>query len=96
MIKKIAILTSGGDAPGMNGAIRSITRSALSRGIKVMGVKDGYVGLINDDIVDLKRLDVSGIITRGGTMLGSARVPGFREVAVQQLAVDNIKKHNIF
>lgn len=95
MIKKIAILTSGGDAPGMNAAIRSITRSAIARNIKVMGIRDGYMGLINDDFYDLGRLDVSGIIVRGGTMLGSARVPGFSERAVQDLAVDNLLKHEV-
>lgn len=95
MIKTIAVLTSGGDSPGMNAAIRSITRSSISRGIKVMGIRDGFLGLINDDIFEMSRFDVSGIITRGGTMLGSARVPGFTERAVQELALDNIKKHNI-
>ncbi len=95
MIKKIAVLTSGGDAPGMNATIRSITRSAIARGIKVMGIRDGFLGLINDDIFELYRPDVSGIIIRGGTMLGSARVPGFTERAVQDLALTNLKKHNI-
>lgn len=95
MIKTIAVLTSGGDSPGMNGAIRSITRSSIARGIKIMGVRDGFLGLINDDIFELESFDVSGIITRGGTMLGSARVPGFTELAVQDLALQNLKKHEI-
>lgn len=95
MIKKIAVLTSGGDSPGMNAAIRSITRSSIARGIKVMGVRDGFLGLINDDLFEMQRLDVSGIIVRGGTMLGSARVPGFTERAVQDLAINNLKKHEI-
>ena len=95
MIKTIAVLTSGGDSPGMNAAIRSITRSSIARGIKIMGVRDGFLGLINDDIYEMSRFDVSGIIVRGGTMLGSARVPGFTERAVQDLALNNLKKHNI-
>lgn len=95
MIKTIAVLTSGGDSPGMNAAIRSITRSSLSRGIKVYGIRDGFLGLINGDIFEMTRFDVSGIITRGGTKLGSARVPGFTARAVQDLALNNLKKFNI-
>ncbi|NLC54648.1 MAG: 6-phosphofructokinase [Erysipelothrix sp.] len=95
MIKTIAVLTSGGDSPGMNAAIRSITRSAIARGIKVMGVRDGFLGLINNDVFEMERSDVSGIIVRGGTMLGSARVPGFTERAVQDLAIDTFKKNQI-
>ncbi len=95
MIKRIGVLTSGGDAPGMNAAIRSVVRSAAARGIEVMGIRDGYLGLIDGDIFELDKLDVSGIIVRGGTILGSARVPGFKDRSVQQLALDNIKKFNI-
>ncbi|NLY62233.1 MAG: 6-phosphofructokinase [Erysipelothrix sp.] len=95
MIKKIAVLTSGGDAPGMNAAIRSVVRSSMSYGIKVFGVRDGYLGLIHDDIFELGPDDVSGIIVQGGTILGSARVPGFKEAAVRELALENLKKHEI-
>lgn len=95
MIKTIAVLTSGGDAPGMNAAIRAVIRSSLSRGIKVLGVRDGYLGLIHGDVFELEPTDVSGIIVQGGTILGSARVPGFKEEAVQRLALETIKEHKI-
>ncbi len=68
MVKTIAVLTSGGDAPGMNAAIRAVVRSSLSRGIKVLGVRDGYLGLIHGDVFELEPTDVSGIIVRGGTV----------------------------
>lgn len=95
MTKTIAVLTSGGDAPGMNAAIRAVVRSSMAHGIKVYGVRDGYLGLIHGDIFEIEPDDVSGIIVQGGTILGSARVPGFREKAVQQLAIDNIEKFGI-
>ena len=95
MIKRIGVLTSGGDAPGMNAVIRAVTRSATARNIEVMGIRDGYFGLINGDIFQMGKFDVSGIMTRGGTILGSARVPGFREISVQQMAVDNLIKFGI-
>ncbi|NLC34671.1 MAG: 6-phosphofructokinase [Erysipelothrix sp.] len=94
-MKKIAVLTSGGDAPGMNAAIRSVVRSSTARGLKVYGVQNGYLGLIHDDLFELTASDVSGIIIRGGTMLGSARVPGFKGLAVQQLALETLQKHEI-
>ena len=78
MAKAIGVLTSGGDAPGMNAAVRAVTRAALKRGIKVYGIRRGYNGLINGDIVELSARDVSGIIQRGGTMLYTARCPEFR------------------
>ncbi|OCG31140.1 6-phosphofructokinase [Gilliamella sp. Choc4-2] len=95
MIKKIGILTSGGDAPGMNAAIRGVVRTALSEGLDVFGVYDGYMGLCEDRIVQLKRSSVSDIITRGGTFLGSARFPEFKDKAVRQKAIANLKKHQI-
>ena len=72
-IKTIGVLTSGGDAPGMNAAIRAVTRTAIARGIKVKGIKKGYQGLLNEEIIDLEAKDVSDIIHRGGTVLGTAR-----------------------
>ena len=72
-IKTIGVLTSGGDAPGMNAAIRAVVRTAIARGIKVKGIKKGYQGLLNEEIVDLEAKDVSDIIQRGGTILGTAR-----------------------
>lgn len=77
-MKRIAVLTSGGDAPGMNAAIRSVVRTGLSEGWEVLGVRQGYDGLISGNMVPLKARDVSGIIQLGGTILGSARCPEFR------------------
>ena len=78
MIKKIGVLTSGGDAPGMNAAVRAVVRSALSKGMEVYGIRRGYVGLINGDIVKMDERSVSDIIHRGGTTLYTARCPEFR------------------
>ncbi len=78
MIKKIGVLTSGGDAPGMNAAIRAVVRTALSKGMEVYGVKRGYVGLITGDIVKMDERSVSDIIHTGGTILYTARCPEFR------------------
>lgn len=79
MIKKIGVLTSGGDAPGMNAAIRGVVRAALTEGLEVMGIYDGYLGLYEDRMVQLDRYSVSDMINRGGTFLGSARFPEFRD-----------------
>ncbi|MDP5255436.1 MULTISPECIES: 6-phosphofructokinase [unclassified Vibrio] len=95
MIKKIGVLTSGGDAPGMNAAIRGVVRTALSEGYEVYGVYDGYYGLYKDCIKKLDRSSVSDVINRGGTFLGSARFPEFKEVAVREKAIENLKKHGI-
>lgn len=95
MIKKIAVLTSGGDAPGMNAAIRAVVRAGLYEGLEVYGVKDGYSGLYHDKIVKLERHSVSDVINRGGTFLGSARFPQFKEYSYREKAVENLKKHNI-
>jgi len=78
MLKKIGVLTSGGDAPGMNAAIRAVVRSAISKGMEVYGIHRGYVGLISGDIVKMDARSVSDIIHRGGTMLYTARCPEFR------------------
>ena len=72
-IKTIGVLTSGGDAPGMNAAIRAVVRKALANGVKVKGVKKGYQGLLNEEIVEMEKKSVSDIIQRGGTILGTAR-----------------------
>ena len=95
MIKKIGVLTSGGDAPGMNAAIRGVVRTALSKGLEVYGVFDGYLGLYEGRIEKLDRSSVSDVINRGGTFLGSARFPEFREVAVREKAIENLKQHGI-
>ena len=95
MIRKIGILTSGGDAPGMNAAIRAVARVAMANGIEVAGIKDGFKGLVNGDIHDFSRSSVSDIVSRGGTILGTARLPEFKELAVQQKACARLKEANI-
>ncbi|CAM3569164.1 6-phosphofructokinase [Erysipelothrix urinaevulpis] len=94
-MKRIGILTSGGDAPGMNAAIRSVVRSGLSQGIEVFGIYDGYQGLVEDKIRQLDRGDVSDIIIQGGTVLGSARLEEFKLLEIRQKAIENLKKHEI-
>ena len=79
MAKKIGVLTSGGDAPGMNAAVRAVTRAALQKGMEVVGIKRGYNGLLNREIIDMNARSVSGIIQRGGTCLYTARCLEFRE-----------------
>jgi 6-phosphofructokinase 1 len=80
MAKKIGVLTSGGDAPGMNAAVRAVTRAALSKGMEVVGIKRGYVGLLNHEYEEMTARSVSGIIQRGGTCLYTARCPEFRNM----------------
>ena len=87
-IKTIAVLTSGGDAPGMNAAIRAVVRTAIYRGVKVKGVKKGYNGLLNEDIIDMEPRSVSDIIQRGGTILGTARCLEFKRVEYQKKAAE--------
>lgn len=95
MVRKIGILTSGGDAPGMNAAIRAVTRVALSNGIEVVGVRDGYRGLLDENFETMTRSSVSDILDRGGTKLGSARLPEFKEDEVQERCVETMKKSGI-
>jgi 6-phosphofructokinase 1 len=94
-IKRIAILTSGGDAPGMNAAIRAATRAALAQGWAVAGVRNGYAGLIAGNLQALGARDVGGIIQNGGTVLGSARSPEFREAAGRARALANLEAHGV-
>lgn len=94
-MKTIAVLTSGGDAPGMNAAVRAVVRTAISLGMTVKGVRRGYNGLIEGDIVDLDVRSVSDIIHRGGTVLYTARSPKFKTEEGMQLAIENCKKHGI-
>ena len=77
-INCIGILTSGGDAPGMNAAIRAVTRTAIFNGLKVKGIYRGYKGLITNEIMDFKTENVSNIVQRGGTILKTARCPEFK------------------
>ncbi len=92
---KIGILTSGGDAPGMNAAIRAVTRSALTRGMEVCGIMDGYRGLTEGKIIPLDRSSVSDIMIRGGTLLGSARLEEFKLESVQNQAIEVMHSHSI-
>ena len=94
-IKTIGLLTSGGDAPGMNAAIRAVTRSAIYNGFKVKGIYRGYRGLVENDIIDLKTQNVSNIIQHGGTILKTARCKEFKTIEGRQQAYENIKKHGI-
>lgn len=95
MVKKIGILTSGGDAPGMNAAVRAIGRFALQNDIEIYGIYEGFYGLVHDQIEQLDRRSVSDIINRGGTKLKSARFPEFADVEVQKKGVANLHKHGI-
>lgn len=90
-VKRIGVLTSGGDAPGMNACIRAVVRSAVGRGIECVGIRRGWSGLINGDILPLNATSVSRIINRGGTMLYTARSDEFRTEAGQQKAVNTCK-----
>jgi len=94
-IKTIGVLTSGGDAPGMNAAIRAVTRSGIYNGFRIMGIYRGYEGLIHDEVKELTTEDVSGIITRGGTILKSARSKDFMTVEGRQKAYETCKKEGI-
>ncbi len=93
--KRIGVLTSGGDAPGMNAAIRAVTRTALSHGVEVMGIYRGYSGLISGEIKPLKLRDVSNIINKGGTMLYSDRCPEMLTPEGKAAAVENCKRFGI-
>ncbi|MBQ7641232.1 MAG: 6-phosphofructokinase [Acholeplasmatales bacterium] len=92
---RIGVLTSGGDAPGMNACIRAVVRAALASGDQVFGIYDGYRGLIEGKLVEFTRKDVSEILSKGGTILGTARLPEFKYETVRKLAVDKLKKYDI-
>jgi 6-phosphofructokinase 1 len=94
-MKRIAVLTSGGDAPGMNAAIRAVVRTGLDKDWEVFGIRHGYLGLINDYTIPLKARDVGGIIQRGGTMLGSSRCPEFRTEEGRLKALRTLQQHAI-
>ncbi len=94
-VTTIGVLTSGGDAPGMNAAVRAVVRTALSMGIKCYGIRRGYNGLIEGDVFEMNLRDVSDIIHRGGTMLYSARSPLFKTEEGMKAAMDNCKKFGI-
>ncbi len=92
---RLGVLTSGGDAPGMNAAIRAVVRTATSYGWEVSGIRHGYGGLIANEVVVLTARDVGGIIQLGGTMLHSARCPEFHDEPVRRRAVDTVKRHQL-
>ena len=92
---RIGLLTSGGDAPGMNATIRAVVRAAIHYGDKIFGIYDGYRGLVEGKIVEFTRKDVSEILSKGGTILGTARLPEFAYEAVRKIAVDQLRKHDI-
>lgn len=94
-MKKIAVLTSGGDSPGMNAAIRAVVRKAIYHDIEIYGVYQGYLGLINDNIKKLELGSVGDMIQRGGTFLYSARCPEFKEKEVRAKAIENLEKRGI-
>lgn len=94
-INTIGILTSGGDAPGMNAAIRAVTRAGICNGFNIKGIYRGYEGLINDEIKDFTTENVSGIIMSGGTILKSARSKDFFTKEGQEAAYNNMVKHGI-
>jgi len=94
-VKKIAVLTSGGDAPGMNAAVRAVTRGALARAWEVFGVRNGYAGLLEGRLDPFQARNVGGIIQSGGTVLGSARCPEFAEPAGRAKALSNLRSRKI-
>ncbi|MCI8494744.1 MAG: 6-phosphofructokinase [Lachnospiraceae bacterium] len=94
-IQTIGVLTSGGDAPGMNAAIRAVVRQAIVQGKKVKGIKRGYAGLLQEEIVEMRASDVSDTIQRGGTILQTARCKEFTTLEGQQLGAEICRKHGI-
>ena len=92
---RIGVLTSGGDAPGMNACIRAVVRAAIASGDQVFGIYDGYRGLVEGKFVEFTKKDVSEILSKGGTILGTARLPEFQYEQVRKLAVDQLKKYDI-
>src|SRR5260221_3769410 len=95
VIRRIAVLTRGGDAPGMNAAIRAVARTALDLGWNVQGVRHGYAGLINGEFIDLSARGTSGIIQQGGTILGSARSKEFVTEEGRKTAIHQLTDHEV-
>lgn len=94
-MKRIAVLTSGGDSPGMNACLRATVRRSISRGLSIFGVRKGYEGLIDGEFTEMSSTDVSNIIQRGGTILHSARSPRFREAVGRAQAAENLRENEI-
>lgn len=92
---RIAVLTSGGDGPGLNPCIRAVTRTAIKEGLEVVGVRWGYCGLVRDDMIVLTSRDVGGILNRGGTFLGTARCPEFKDIKIRRQAIRHLNQHAV-
>jgi len=95
MIKRIGVLTSGGDAPGMNAAVRAVTRAALTNGIEVFAIKNGYLGMYEDRIERFYSHSVSDKMRVGGTFIGTARLKEFRDPKIREVAVENLRRYGI-
>ena len=95
MVQRIGVLTSGGDSPGMNAAIRAVVRSAISRGIEVVGIYDGFKGMYEGHMELMNTKSVSDIMIRGGTIIGSARLPEFKDEAIRKVAIENLVKFGV-
>lgn len=94
-MKRIAVLTSGGDGPGLNACIRAVTRTALKKGVEVFGVQRGYTGLVQNNIFQMESRDVGGIMGKGGTILGTARCPEFKNIKVRRTGLRHLNQHGI-
>lgn len=94
-VKRVAVLTSGGDAPGMNAAIRAVTRTAVFHGLEVFGVRNGFDGLLDGQIKPLGARDVGGILQHGGTVLGSARCDEFHDETNRRAAIEDLRRRGI-
>ena len=94
-VKTIAVMTSGGDSPGMNAAIRAVTKAGIYKGFRVIGIHNGYKGMVEGDMDELTLNDVENIMQYGGTMLGTARLPEFKNPEVQDIAVNILKSYGI-
>ena len=95
MLKRIGVLTSGGDSPGMNAAIRAVTRTALYNGFDVVGIRRGYEGLLEGDLVPMTRSSVGGILLHGGTILRTARCPEFLRPEGVNAGVSKLRENDI-
>ena len=95
MLKRIGIITSGGDSPGMNPAIRAIVRTGISLGVEVVGIQNGYQGIFDKEFMSLGSVEVSGRIRDAGTILSTSRCLKFKEEAAQKEAIEILKKENI-
>ena len=92
MLKKIGVLTSGGDSSGMNAAVRAVVRAGTAYGMEVCGISDGYLGLCQGRISLMEPHDVSDILNRGGTILGTSRFPAFKEESVREAGIASLRK----